>query len=98
MTGAGFERMVSDLTRLRITRNPKPPGAMLPGRTTLVVYEWLCEQDPSQWWAEWHIRRHVKRGHGVVSWSLLRLRELGMIECRPDWNHSRYLLYRGRRP
>jgi len=69
-------------------RQPKISG------TTAEIAQWLACQAPAAWWTEGEIIAGVEREHGVVSWSLWRLRRLQLVEARGDARHGRYLLYR----
>lgn len=77
--------------------NPRPPGVIRFGSTTDVVYRFLLANPKRRYWQR-QIVAGVHRSDKTVSWALVYLRSLGLIESRADGRHARNLTYRILRP
>lgn len=73
--------------------NPRPPGVIRSGSTTDAVHRLLLAH-PDRWFWQRQIVAGVKRSDKTVSWALVYLRSLGLIESHADGRHVRYLKYR----
>jgi hypothetical protein len=73
--------------------NPRPPGVIRHGSTTDAVLSFLATHSDRRW-RHWQIVVAVKRPHKTVSWALVYLGALGLIESTPDASHSRYKKYK----
>lgn len=75
--------------------NPRPPGVIRPGSATdrvLVVFN----SNPKAWLSHANIRWHTGLGHKPMSWALIYLQRIGLIEASTgdDARNSRYCRYR----
>lgn len=94
-----FSMMVKQLENLPVPEpkreqfNPRPRGMIIKGSASAVVLEYLRRCDKFQ--TEGQIRRKTMRSHAAVSWALIYLVKVGLVESRPDClRSSRYKRYR----
>lgn len=73
--------------------NPRPRGVLCVGSTTDAVYQWLQAHAERRWRCH-QIVTAVARSPKTVSWSLVYLQAIGLIEAVPDGGNVRYLKYR----
>lgn len=91
----GTTSLVSAKPESKIERyNPRPPGVICEGSATAFILNFLRE-NPHQYFTAGVIVKATGRSKKAVSWGLLYLRRLGLIEAVGDeLRNSRYLLYR----
>lgn len=76
--------------------NPRPAGVIREGSTSDVVLQVLKECGGFR--TEAQLIWITKRSHSAVSWALIYLIRLGLVESRPDTvRSSRYKKYRAAR-
>lgn len=74
--------------------NPRPPGVIRGGSATAVILDFL-RKNPHRYFTAGVIVKATGCSEKAVSWGLLYLRSLGLIEAvANDLRNSRYLLYR----
>ena len=74
--------------------NPRPRGVLCVGSTTDAVYQFLLRAHAERRWRCHQIVTAVARSPKTVSWSLVYLQAIGLIEATPDGGNVRYLKYR----
>ena len=73
--------------------NPRPPGVVREGSVSDAILKYMATSPGMK--TESQLIWATKRGHSVVSWSLLYLQRQGLIESRLDTTrNSRYRKYR----
>ena len=73
--------------------NPRPAGVIREGSTSDVVLQALTECGGFR--TEAQLIWITKRSHSAISWALIYLIRLGLVEARPDTvRNSRYQKYR----
>ena len=94
-----FSMMLRQLENLPVPEskrehfNPRPRGVIIEGSASAVVLEYLRRCKKFQ--TEGQIRRRTMRSHASVSWALIYLVRVGLVESRPDGlRSSRYKRYR----
>ncbi len=79
--------------------NPHPAGVIREGSASQAILAYLGAQQPGRFVPSAELIKATGRPHSAVSWSLVYLRGLGLVEVVPDGarnpRYNRYRLVRG---
>lgn len=80
--------------KLEVPRyNPRPPGVIREGSATDAVLK-ILQSHPKRYFTCGDLITRTKQTHAAVSWSLIYLRRLGVIETAKDHRQDNWLRYR----